>query len=40
MASIEMERDGSFSIYFAGNPFATRSGFKTEADARAWLALR
>ena len=32
-ASIERERDGTFSIYHAGNPYATTSGFKTSDEA-------
>ena len=36
-ASIEVETDGSVSIYFAGNPFATRSGYKSIDEAKAWL---
>ncbi len=36
-ASIEQERDGSFSVYFTGHPFATRGGFKSEDEAKAYL---
>jgi hypothetical protein len=32
-ASIEQERDGTWSIYRQGNPFATISGFKSAEDA-------
>jgi hypothetical protein len=36
-ASIERERDGSYSLYFAGNAYATRCGFKSESEAKAHL---
>lgn len=36
-ASIEKERDGSFSVYFAGHPNATRGGFQSADDAKAYL---
>ena len=32
-ASIEQERDGSWTVYRAGNPYATTGGFKTADDA-------
>lgn len=34
--SIEKERDGTYSVYFAGNPYATSSGHKSSSDANAW----
>lgn len=35
--SIEQERDGSFSIFFQGNPYATKEGFKSQDEAKAYL---
>lgn len=36
-ASIEQERDGSFSIFFAGNPHATKGGLRSQDEAKAYL---
>lgn len=36
-ASIEQERDGSFSIFFSGNPYATKGGFKSQDEAKTYL---
>ncbi len=33
-ASIEQELDGSFSVYRAGDPYATTTGFKTTEAAK------
>ena len=32
-ASIEQERDGSWTVYRAGDPYATTGGFKSPEDA-------
>lgn len=34
---IEQERDGSWSIYFNGNAYATRSGYKSIEEAKEWI---
>jgi hypothetical protein len=36
-ASIERETDGSYSLYFAGNAYATRGDFRSMVDAMAYL---
>lgn len=35
--SIEQERDGTWTIYHAGNPYATRGGYKTCDAAKDWI---
>ena len=35
--SIEKERNGTYSVFFTGDPYRTKGGFKSEAEAKAWL---